>query len=49
MHDLNASLNEASIREQKRSHVLRGSLFRAIFRHRMWMWAERLKGHRRAA
>ena len=48
MSDLDTILNEASIREQKRTHALRGSLFRAIFRHRMWMWAERLRRPRPA-
>ncbi len=46
MQDLNAILNDAAVREQKRTHALRGSLFRAIFRHRMWMWAERLRNAR---
>ncbi|WP_296820087.1 hypothetical protein [Brevundimonas sp.] len=49
MEDITVSLNEASIREQRRTHALRGSLFRAIFRHRMWMWAERLRNRTRPA
>ena len=46
MQDLNAILNDAAVREQKRTHALRGSLFRAVFRHGMGMWADGLRNAR---
>lgn len=42
MNELDRVLNEAVIAEQRRSHALRGPLFKAALRHRLTTWAERV-------
>lgn len=48
MTDEDIIRNRASIQAQRDSRAIRGSLLRAIFRHRLWMWIERLRKPRPA-